>query len=44
MLDWNTDVVNNLDDGTGAAQSLEFKVRYAVDAFRYYDGQALAAP
>ena len=44
MLDWNTDVVNDLDDGTGSAFGLEFKVRYAVDAFRYYDGQALAAP
>jgi hypothetical protein len=44
MLNWTTDVVNNQDDGENGADALELKVRYCVDAFRYYDGQALAAP
>ncbi len=42
MLSWTTDVVNNEDDGTLGASSLEYKVRYIVDAFTYYDGQSLA--
>jgi hypothetical protein len=44
MLDWNTDVVNGEDDGFNGASYLEYKVRYLVDAFTYYDGQTLAAP
>ncbi len=44
MLNWTTDVVNGQDDGYNGASPLEYKVRYIVDAFTYYDGQALAAP
>jgi hypothetical protein len=44
MLDWNTDVVNGEDDGYNGASTLEYKVRYLVDAFTYFDGHTLAAP
>jgi len=36
------DVVNGEDSGYNGASYLEYKVRYVVDAFRYYDGQSLA--
>jgi hypothetical protein len=44
MYAWNQDVVNGEDDGYNGASYLEYKVRYIVDAFTYYDGQSLAAP
>ncbi len=44
MLTWLTDVVNGEDDGFNGASPLEYKVRYIVDAFTYYDGQTLYAP
>ena len=44
MLTWTTDVVNGEDDGYNGASALEYKVRYVVDAFTYYDGSALASP
>ena len=36
-------VVNGEDDGYNGASSLEWKVRYIVDAFLYYDANALTA-
>jgi hypothetical protein len=37
MLNYTTDVVNGEDDGYAGAQELERKVRYALDAFEYFD-------
>jgi hypothetical protein len=37
MLNWSTDVVNSEDDGYGGAAGLELKVRYAIDAFKYFN-------
>lgn len=37
ILNWSTDVVNGEDDGYQGAQGLETKVRFAIDAFRYFD-------
>jgi hypothetical protein len=44
MLNWLTDVVNGEDDGFNGASPLEYKVRYAIDAFSVYDGNTLNAP
>jgi hypothetical protein len=44
MLNWTTDVVNGEDSGYNGASYLEYNVRYAVDAFTYFDGQLLNAP
>jgi hypothetical protein len=44
MLSWTTDLVNGEDSGYNGSEGLEYKVRYVVDAFTYYDGQSLAAP
>jgi hypothetical protein len=37
MLTWSTDVVNSEDDGYAGATELELKVRFAMDAFNYFD-------
>ncbi len=43
MFAWTNDLVNNEDDGSGGTSYLEYKVRYIVDAFTYYNGNALLA-
>jgi hypothetical protein len=43
MLSWTQDVVNGEDDGYNGASYLEYKVRYIIDAFTYYNSSALAA-
>jgi hypothetical protein len=44
MLNWTTDIVNGEDDGFNGASPLEYKVRYLIDAFTYYDQQVTNAP
>ena len=44
MLNWTTDVVNGEDDGYSGAQELERKVRFALDAFQYFDGDQTHTP
>jgi hypothetical protein len=43
MLSWTVDVANQEDDGSFGASALEYKVRYIVDAFTYFDGSTLAS-
>jgi len=44
MLTWTNDVVNNEDDGEQGASFYEATVRYMVDAFLYYNNNAIIAP
>jgi hypothetical protein len=44
MLTWATDVVDAEDDGSAGAQFFELKIRFALDAFNYFDKNQGAAP
>ncbi len=48
ILNWSTDVVNSEDDGyttiPASAIQLELKIRYAIDAFQYFDGDQTQSP
>jgi hypothetical protein len=44
FLQWTTDLVNGEDSGYNGASGLEYRVRYVVDNFTYYNGSAIAAP
>jgi hypothetical protein len=44
LLNYTTDVINGEDDGYSGAQALERKVRFALDAFQYFDGDQTHSP
>jgi hypothetical protein len=44
VLNYTTDVVNGEDDGYNGAQALELKVRFALDAFQYFDTDQTHTP
>jgi hypothetical protein len=44
MFTWNSDVVNNEDDGYNGASYYELKVKYMMDAYQYFNDQQLNAP